>query len=80
MQTFLNEDKLFHAIADLPDKMDFMGTVIDIATHPKFHVLESMNCLYYYYIFYQFPCMIRRAMALAFFFNSVFSLQTNRPN
>lgn len=41
VQTFINEDKLFHAIADLPVSMNFIGSVMDIATHPKFKVLES---------------------------------------
>lgn len=54
VQTFLNEDKLYHAIADLPDNMDFIGTVMSIATHPKFKVLESMRILVYFlFIFFE---------------------------
>lgn len=41
IQAFLNEDKLFHAIVDLPSNANFLGTVTTIATHPKFKVLED---------------------------------------
>lgn len=41
VQAFLNEDKLFHAVVDLPGNANFLGTVTTIATHPKFKVLED---------------------------------------
>lgn len=41
VQMFLNEDKLFHAIVDLPQTANFLGTITSIATHPKFSVLEG---------------------------------------
>lgn len=42
VQTFLNEDKLYHAIVDLPENMNFLGAITTIATHPKFSVLEGI--------------------------------------
>lgn len=41
VQTFLNEDKLYHAIVDLPETMNFLGSITTVATHPKFKVLEG---------------------------------------
>lgn len=41
VQSFLNEDKLYHAIVDLPGTGNFLGSITTIATHPKFKVLEE---------------------------------------
>lgn len=41
VQTFLNDDKLYHAIVDLPENMNFLGAITTVATHPKFPVLEG---------------------------------------
>lgn len=41
VQTFLNEDKLYNAIVDLPENMNFLGAITTVATHPKFSVLEG---------------------------------------
>lgn len=41
VQAFLNEDKLFHAIVDLPGTGNFLGSITTIATHPQFKVLED---------------------------------------
>lgn len=41
VQTFLNEDKLYHAVVDLPDTANFLGSITAVATHSKFKVLEG---------------------------------------
>lgn len=41
VQTFLNEDKLYHAVVDLPQTANFLGSITAVATHPKFKVLED---------------------------------------
>lgn len=41
IQTFLNEDKLYNAVVDLPTSANFLGTITSIATHPMFNVLEG---------------------------------------
>lgn len=41
VQTFLNEDKLYHAIVDLPETMNFLGAITTIAGHSKFNVLQE---------------------------------------
>lgn len=41
IQTFLNEDKLYNAVVDLPTSANFLGTITSIASHPMFNVLES---------------------------------------
>lgn len=41
VQAFLNEDKLYHAIVDLPTNANFLGSITAIATHPSFKDLED---------------------------------------
>lgn len=41
VQAFLNEDKLYHAIVDLPSNGNFLGSITTIATHPSFKILED---------------------------------------
>lgn len=41
VQAFLNEDKLYHAIVDLPVSGNFLGSITTIATHPSFKILED---------------------------------------
>ena len=41
IQTFMNEDDLYHAIVDLPATANFLGTITTVATHAKFPVLEG---------------------------------------
>lgn len=41
VQTFLNEDKLYNAIVDLPQTANFLGSITAVATHAKFKVLEG---------------------------------------
>lgn len=43
VQTFINEDKLYHAIVDLPKSGNFLGSITTVATHPMFKVLEGRN-------------------------------------
>lgn len=41
VQAFLNDDRLYHAIVDLPINANFLGAITTVATHPKFKVLED---------------------------------------
>lgn len=41
VQTFLNEDKLYSAIVDLPATGNFLGSITTVATHPSFKILED---------------------------------------
>lgn len=45
VQTFINEDKLYHAIVDLPKSGNFLGSITTVATHPMFKVLEGRSNL-----------------------------------
>lgn len=41
VQTFLNEPALYEAITDLPVNLDFLTTIISIATHPAFSTIQG---------------------------------------
>lgn len=41
VQTFLNEDDLYHALVDLPEKMNFFAAIKALVYHPKFSLLQS---------------------------------------
>uniref|UniRef100_A0A336KWA0 CSON000491 protein n=1 Tax=Culicoides sonorensis TaxID=179676 RepID=A0A336KWA0_CULSO len=41
VQTFLNEEKLYNAIINLPIEKNFIGTVISVVTHPQFKYIEN---------------------------------------
>lgn len=41
VQTFINEEKLYRAIVDLPNNADFLRAITTVATHPKFKILEE---------------------------------------
>lgn len=41
VQTFLNEPALYEAITDLPENLDFLTTIITIATHSAFPAIQG---------------------------------------
>lgn len=45
VQTFLNEEKLYKAVINLPIEKNFIGTVISVVTHPQFKYIESESFL-----------------------------------
>lgn len=45
VQTFLNEPALYEAITELPVNLDFLTTIISIATHPAFPTIQGKDIL-----------------------------------
>lgn len=45
VQTFLNEPTLYEAITELPSNLDFLTTIISIATHPAFTTIQGTGTL-----------------------------------
>lgn len=45
VQTFLNDPTLYEAVAELPEHLDFVTTIITIATHAKFASIQGESVI-----------------------------------